>query len=336
MHAIIGTASPACKTAQIADGSAYFDTIEISSPRLFAIELLNELRAELKRRVWPEPVGPFGHRLIVNRPTVNAIHILERHWHRRMSIFRTHLAIDFDERPGVPKPYVEHVLRNAIHLKYRRDDDALHDHEGTQYWIRTKGRKSRPYRNLKFYPAEFGDLDGECDKLHLEIMLERKRSVQSFRIDRPRDLLNVKPRGLFKRFCTVRDQSDILETIVQRSIDAIKPHPLYNVERRLRQTVIWTGLYNVTVFKKWFGRQFERLQEWECLVIGPDLQWVKPVKGAVHQVGELRPLLQANEIKPRIRRERLIIRERLESEGPALEGDGNRRLRLAGSRPVPQ
>ena len=91
---------------------------------------------------------------------------------------------------------------------------------------------------------------------------------------------------------------------MQRSIEAIKPHPLINVERRVRQTVIWTRLYNITVFKKHFKRQFERLPEWECLVIGADLEWVKPVQGVHDGVGKLRPLLQAPS-RPRPQRERL-------------------------------
>jgi hypothetical protein len=68
--------------------------------------------------------------------------------------------------------------------------------------------------------------------------------------------------------------------------------------------VIWTRLYNITVFKKHFKRQFERLPEWECLVIGADLEWVKPVQGVRDGVGKLRPLLQAPS-RPRPQRERL-------------------------------
>jgi hypothetical protein len=351
MHGIIGDPSQTIQTPIIAQGSGYYDTIEIWSPRQFDIELVNELRAEMKSRVWPEPVNSFGHRLIVNRPSINAIHILDRRWEQRhslrangarfskwanLSLFRVHMAFDFDVMPGVSKDYVEHVLRNNIHLKYRRDDDEIHDIGQTQYAIKTKGRKSRPYVNAKFYPAEFGDLDGECDKLHFELMLERKRSVKGMRINRPSDLLNVRANDWFAKHCTVRDQTNILETITQRNIRDYKEHPMYDVERRVRQVMHTSRMQNVTVFKKHFNRQFERLQEWECFVIRPELQWATPnanndevgelrillqapqahrikrerldpiqMKRCVHQVGEMSHVSQASNIKPKRRRERL-------------------------------
>lgn len=321
MPTIIGDPSRTDKPAIIAEGRGYYDTIEISSPRQFDPALVAELRAELKRRVWPEPVNTFGHRLIVNRPSPDAIMILDRHWDQRhsqrangarfakwanLSLFRVHIAFDFDERPNVPKDYVEHVIRNNIHLRYRRDDDQILDYEGTQYSIKAKDRKSRPYQNTKFYLAEFGDLDGECDKLHFELMLERKRSVQSAGINRPRDLLNVRPRELFAKYCTVRDHSQHLVKIVKRTVSTARPHPLYDPERRAWQTIP----KNVSVFKGHFAKRFERLQEWECFVISPRLHFITPPnvkRDDNEEWGELRTLLQ----DPHTQRERLITRERL-------------------------
>jgi hypothetical protein len=300
---------------------AYIDTIELFCRTRFPIELKNALRATTGRKVWEVPMrnnrgDMLGWTLFVNQPTIDAIRILDANFTKNMSLYRVHVAYDFDPSEGVTQDQVVKLIETAFHLRYRRDSDEQHQYEDTIYAVRVAGRKSRPYRQTAFYRDRPGKLDGECDKPHFEIRLERKRPVLTAGITRPIDLLDIKPVEFFARHVTIRDHKTFL---VRKTQDLIKntikdtPRPHVDIEKRVRALLRQMGVGTLTGFKKQFKRQFERLDEWACIDINDKLNWVR----ALGRGGEIAHIvtsdMQTSPIRPARRRERLRIRERLDA-----------------------
>jgi hypothetical protein len=313
MSQIVGNLLARDKTTLLANVFAYVDTIQLFARTRFSIELKNGLRAATGRKVWDEPMRNkrkdiIGWILFVNQPTILAIHILDAHFTKGMSIYRVHVAYDFDPCEGITQDQTVELIETALHLRYRRDSDEQYPYEGTIYAIEEQGRKSKPYRQTVSYNDRPGKLDGECDKPHFEIRLERKRAVLKAKIDRPLDLLDIKPREFFARHVTIRDHKTILATITQRLIENTvrdMPNPHVDIEMRVRAILRRMGTGALTGFKKYFKRQFERLSDWDCISINEALHWVP----ALGRGGEIAHIVtrhaETGPNRPARRRERL-------------------------------
>ena len=201
---------PRDKTRLLANVFAYIDTIQLFARTRFSIDLKNALRAATGRKVWDEPMRNkrkdiIGWILFVNQPTILAIRIIDANFTKGMSLYRVHVAYDFDPSEGVTQDQIVILIETALHLPYRRDSDEQYPYDGSIYAIEEQGRKSKPYRQTASYKDRPGKLDGECDKPHFEIRLERKCAVLNANIHRPIDLLDIKPREFFARHVTIRD-----------------------------------------------------------------------------------------------------------------------------------
>src|ERR1700738_4536714 len=201
MSRMITLAPKSNKPAPIARVSPYVDTLELSSRRPYPSELLSCIKANCGSmlpdvvRDRDDPKVIWYYLLKINQPSRHCIELLQRYTAHdpKLSIYRFHLAFDvFEICKGMSREQVIEVFANMFHLRYRRGSDELHDEEGTRYSIRTKLRKTRPYRNTAFYAGRDSKITGEENAIHFEIRLERKRSVLAV-IDKPADLFNIKP-----------------------------------------------------------------------------------------------------------------------------------------------
>jgi hypothetical protein len=200
------------------------------------------------------------------------------------------------------------MFKKLAHLRYRRSADDMHDENGTVYSIKTAGRKSRPYRNTTLYTTLPSKITGEQNAIHFEIRLERKRAVENAGIFTPADIMFIDPPSFVMKHLTAKDHREILEKIVQRSIRAIRPHPLIDTETRIRAIVRRHGLDHVAAFARAFPKQFERVKHRDYIGVENRLNWASVDVTCEQEVGELHCLLPPGRKR---HRERLIIRERL-------------------------
>lgn len=319
MQWIIGNPPKRDKTEAIALVAPYVDTIEVSSRRPYPSPLLKAIVKNsgsmlpdvVRDRNDPEII--WHYLLAINQPSKYLIDLLQDYHerHATLSTYRFHLALDVIAiAPGWTRDRVIEVFSNLFHMRYRRGSDEMHDEDGTLYSIKTAGRKSRPYRNTTLYTTRDSKLTGECDAIHFEMKMERKRSVLRV-IDEPADLLTLKPAEFFAKEITIKDHRDILATIIQRSIDEPQaPHPMMQTETRVRDRVRRYGLDHVSNFAYFFKKQFERIKPWDCIDVETVLNWAHADVRCDQEVGELHCLLPPR-VKRLIFRERLIVRERL-------------------------
>jgi hypothetical protein len=256
-----------------------------------------------------DPKVIWHYLLAINQPSRYCIELLQQYsQHARLSIYRLHLAIDvIDISPDWDRDLVIEVFSKLLHLRNRRGSDDMHDEEGTVYSIKVAGRKARPQKNTAFYIAEHSKVTGECDALHFEIRLERKRAVEGADIITPDDVIDIDPVAFVSKHLTAKEIGPMLEKIIQRSIKAIRPHPLIRIETRVRECVRRAGFDHASRFASAFPKHFERVEHWDCIDVEETLNWASSDVQCDEKVGELCCLLP-----PRRRhRERLIIRERL-------------------------
>jgi hypothetical protein len=289
--------------------SAYCDTIEISSSQAFRSELLGLLRPHcgslffkpIRDRIDPTVI--WLHHLKINQPNREAIRTLDRYLREadhRVSVCRVHVALDFDPMPGVTREEAIEFIQTSFHLRYRRDSDEEFEYCGTRYSIRVKGRKTRPAKQTAFYFDQTGRLDGECDKLHFEIRLEKTRAVKAAGIEYPADLFTLDPHQFVRQQLKIADHKPILRKITQRYIANMirdTPNPHCDLAKRVAEALRRMGTDTLTGFKREFPRQFERLASLplETLNIGNELEWVG------WNVGELSPLSPTYRKRHRIR-----------------------------------
>jgi hypothetical protein len=292
-----------------ASTSGYCDTFEISSSRAIRSELLGMLRKQcgsvffkpIRDRIDPTVI--WRHHLIVNQPTREAVRILDRYMreaNHSVSVCRVHIALDFDLAPGVTREEAIEFIRTSFHLRYRRDSDEEYEYCGTQYSIRVKFRKTRPAKQAAFYHDRVGRLDGECDKLHFEIRLEKTRAVKAAGIEYPADLFTLDLHQFVRQHLKIADHKPILRKITQRYVDNMirdTPNPHCDLAKRVPETLRRMGTDTLTGFKREFPRQFERLVQLplKVLNIGNALEWVGG------DVGELSPLSPTHRKRQRIR-----------------------------------
>ncbi|WP_155253488.1 hypothetical protein [Bradyrhizobium japonicum] len=268
----------------LATAFAFIDTIEVFWPRRFDVSLKNALRAETRRRVWEEPLiindVPIGWVLKLNQPTESALRVLGDRWQDRMSICRLHVAYDLDRQAGVIDEEIETLMTLHTHMRHRKTSDSIRNEKGTVYSIDTAYRKGRLAKTTVYYSDKPGKLDGELCKPHLEIRVLTGRAVKRLGINRPIDLFKIKPRELFSKCITMRDHA---EPIIKELEKSIKPHPLINIERRVRGLLKRSDHGTLTDFRKERPRQFERLREMDVLQINDGLMWA-PAKGREREV----------------------------------------------------
>jgi hypothetical protein len=291
--AIINAASQPCKPPIIADVFGYVDTIEIFSPRRPTIELKNRVRDATGRRVWDQCINHFGWMLKVNQPSIETPAILDRDFTEKDSICRVHVALDFDPRPGVPREAVIELIQTMTHLRYRRDSDEQFEYFESLYAIKTKGRKTRVSKNTMFYPTRIGKLDGEFDKLHFEIRLEKKRAVIAAGIERPIDLLSLNPRLFVQKQLKIADHKPALHKIIKKAFRSNPDIP----QTRILSLFNRMGVQTLTGFKRLFPIRAERLRPLEVLNIGSELEWVRK-QGVNMKCAKLMALLHASRIRP--------------------------------------
>ena len=89
---------------------------------------------------------------------------------------------------------------------------------------------------------------------------------------------------------------------------------MIDVELRIRAHCKRLGMQHASEFGRYFKKQFERLQHWDCIDIEDALNWAWPDVGCEDKVGELHCLLPPCAARPARHRERLRIRERLDVE----------------------
>jgi hypothetical protein len=317
MSATIGDPAVADKTEAIARVAPYIDTIEVSSRRSFPSALLKAIKANCGSMLLKEVRDKndretiWFYLLAINQPSRYCIELLQ--WysqHRKLSIYRLHIAIDvIDIADGWARAEVIEVFSKLLHLRHRRGTDHMRDEGGTVYSIEVAGRKSRPQKNTAFYIADHSKITGECDAIHFEIRLERKRAVETAEIVTPSDVIDIDPVLFVGKHLTAKDIGPMLEKIVQRSIEEHrKPHPMMSIERRIRDRVRRYRLDHASGFAGSFKKQFERLEHWDCIDVEDTLNWASADVVCDREVGELCSLLPP---RRRPHREKLIIRERL-------------------------
>ncbi|SCB51215.1 hypothetical protein GA0061098_1015106 [Bradyrhizobium shewense] len=301
----------------------YVDTIEVSSTRKFHPAFIRAIKANSgsafpkrkKDRKNPELV--WRHILIINQPSRFCIELLQLYAQidRNLSLYRLHIAFDLIQLyTGCTYDGAVEVLKNLLHLRHRRHSDWIYEYGGTTYSIYISRRKSRPYRNLCVYNTKPSSITGEDNAIHVEIRLERKRSVQAAGIFEPIDVLSIKPEQIFTQYCVVKDHRAKLEEITLRGITSTCENyaddaPSY-IEMRVRALSRRIGLHHVSVYAKHYPDRFDRLEKWDCLDFERDLNWASADVACDDAVRELRSLLPPpRKIKPAIRPS--IIRERL-------------------------
>jgi hypothetical protein len=318
MHSNIGNSPRTDKTGAIARVAPYMDTIEVSSRRPYPSALLKIVKANSGSMILDDVRDRIDEKVIwhyllaINQPSRYCIEILQ--WYHeqlaRLSIYRAHPAFDvIDTAPGWTRDDVIMVLGKLAHLRYRRGSDHMHEEDGTLYSILTAGRKSRPYRNTILYTNRVSKITGECDAIHFEPRMERKRSVERV-INEPADLLSFDFGQYFAQEIAIKDIRAILETIIKRSIaiEAAKSNPMPNVETRIRAMVRHAGFDYASTFARAFPKQFERVKHWDCIDVENMVNWASADVRCDREVGELHCLLPP---RRRLHRERLVVRERL-------------------------
>lgn len=282
----------------LADVFLHIHTIELSSSQAIQTELLAVLRplcGYVDRKPMRDRLDPsviWSHRLFVNQPSPAAIAILDRYMREakhKVAVCRLHIALDFDPRPGVTREQVIELIETAFHLRYRRDTDEYYDYLGTQYSVQVNRRKTRPARQTAFYCDRVG-YDGELDKIHYEIRLEKKRSVLSAGIEYPSDAFDTDPQQFVTKHVKIADHKPALKKIIDKAIKATKEayaNPHVDIERRVRSMFRRMGTDTLTGFKRLFPIRAERLKPMNVLNISNRLHWVN------EECGELSPLSPA-------------------------------------------
>ncbi|MBB4259534.1 hypothetical protein [Bradyrhizobium sp. CIR3A] len=299
----------------------YVDTIEVSSTRRFRPAFIRAVKAnsgsafpkEKNDRKIPELV--WRYILIINQPSRFCIELLQLYAQidRNLSLYRLHVAFDLMQLyAGWTYEGAVEVLKNLLHLRHRRHSDWIYEYEGTTYSIYVSRRKSRPYRNLCFYNTKPSSITGEDNAIHVEIRMERKRSVQAAGIFEPIDVLSIKPEQIFAQYCVVKDHRTKLEEITQHGIAATCKRYADDartyIEMRVRALNRRIGLHHVSVYAKHYPDRFDRLEKWDCLDFEEGLNWASADNACDDAVRELRSLLPPQKtIKPSTP----IVRERL-------------------------
>jgi hypothetical protein len=323
---------------QIVLVAPYVDTIEMSSPLRFHSDLMKVVSANCGRMIPDEVRDRENSEIVrrwllkVNQPSRLCQELLQRYKAHdpQLSIYRLHIAYDvIATSPSVTREQVIELFANHLHLRYRRGTDELHDHDSTRYSIQTSARQSRPYRNTALYSGRDSKITGECEVIHFEIRLERKRSVLASGVEDPSDTLDIDPAQFFHRHVSIKDHRAILAKIIDRRVKAtidecpsIEPAYVERWVKNLHKRL----MSHVSSFAKYYPKQFERLQKLDCIAFEEGLNWASADVACYDEVGKLHCLLPTTRIErvrltapvPRIRlilperlRETVIVRERL-------------------------
>ncbi len=160
------------------------------------------------------------------------------------------------------------------------------------------GRNSRPTKLSAVYGDEPGMLDGECDKPHFEIRIEKSRLARSAGIEILSDL-DLDPREFLTKQIKIADHKPALQKIIDKAISETQkafPNPHVDISKRVRSHYRRMGCETLTGFKRVFPIRAERLKPLNVLNVSNRLDWV-PLEGM--ECGEMSPLSPAS--RPRIR-----------------------------------
>jgi hypothetical protein len=266
-----------------------------------------------------DPTVTWTHVLKLNQPSsIDTIELLQRFYreaNHKVAVCRLHVALDFDPRPGVSRKELIELIETAFHLRYRRNADEPFEYLGTRYATKAKGRKSRLTKQTAFYHDRVGRLDGECDKIHFEIRLEKKRAVKAAGVEAPIDLLTLDPRSFVQEHLKIADHKPAMRRIVKKAIDATISHyanPHVDIAKRVQSLFKRMGTDTLTGFKRLFPIRAERLKPLDVMCISNQLHWVprmmsdQPrdetgVNAGKVKCGELSPLSPAARKRRRIR-----------------------------------
>ena len=260
-----------------------------------------------------DPKAIWHYLLAINQPSRYCMDILQLYKRHdpSLSLYRCHIALDVTQiYEGVTREQVIDVFARKFHLRYRRTTDELLDWDGSIYSIAVNERKSRPYRNSAFYTRRHSKLTGECDAIHFEIRLEKKRSVLRAGIEEPQDLFTLLPVKFVAQHLVTKDHDVVLETDIQR---ILKASPEFygdtahvDLETRIRGNCRRIGLWHVSVFARYYKKQFERLQHQDPIDYEDRLEWASKDVVCEDEVGKLMCLLPPPKFRP-IKRVRLGV-----------------------------
>jgi hypothetical protein len=318
---IVAKSGEASKLRLFASTAGYCDTIEISSSRAFRSNFLGSLRPHCGSLLRPkeirdryDPTVIWCHVLPINQPSREANHILDRYMRdadHHVAIYRVAIALDFDLAPGVAREEAIEFIRTSFHLRYRRDFDEEVEYQGSHYSIRTNQRQTPVAKQTIFYTDRAGKLDGECDKLHFEIRLEKTRAVKAAGIEYPSDLLKLDLHQFIRQHIKIADHTSILQKIVDRNVASMTrdtPSPYWDPAKRVPQTLRRMGADTLTGFKRLFPRQFKRLKviPVQVLNMAEELEWMGTSMAGTgtrlhEEVANLYPLSPAHRKRRRIR-----------------------------------
>lgn len=200
---------------RVLDVIAYCDTVEVffrgsSFPELG--QLRKDLHAAQAGRGKPPRFAPpikmildgepkiIGRRLIVNRPSADALQILDKilNAHPRARLSRVDVAYDFTMRTqALAHALMLHFVRHGV-MRWNKSN-AMPDEKFGTYFANYRTNKP-PTRNVLAYWDKPSKVRGKpC--CHLEIRFIGAEAVQrmgdKFGIEVPSDLIGLKPRKLF-------------------------------------------------------------------------------------------------------------------------------------------
>jgi hypothetical protein len=124
--------------------------------------------------------------------------------------------------------------------------------------IRKLNGQRRPSKVLVKYHDKPGKLDGELEKPRIEIRLETPAGVKAAGINRPLDLLDIKPDEILWKSVMVRDHS---ERVIRATRRSHSPSPFINVDRRVRALFRKSDRASVTQYRKLHPRRFKKLSD---------------------------------------------------------------------------
>lgn len=188
---------------------------------------------------------PIGYRFIVNRPSEQALLILDKIVaEHRATVYRADIALDFITRsPAIARILMLHLIRHGV-MRWCQSN-GMPDEEFGTYWSRWRGKRKTPTRNLLVYADRLSKPRAQpC--CHLELRVITSEACQRQGIEVPSDLIGLKPLQLFKRnFVLMGDCTAALKRIQDRVPDRIVKH--------LSQD------YRAQLLNKFFGLRVNRI-----------------------------------------------------------------------------
>ncbi len=223
---------------------ASIDTIEVFVPP----NVSAEQRRAFDRYGHFKPCGAknqlFGYRLIVNRPDLKTLQILDRLADETGSVIcRFDICLDIQPFDGATAEQLIVWITSAAILKWRRRGPMQDYENGAVYW--QMKRRKRPNRNLVVYKDEVNRVTGELNCVHLELRFFRADTIRRQGVERITDLINLNPSELFSKHLKFTDIGTAHVQRVQRQ--AVKED---REQYRQKDTTEFTDQYRASISRR--------------------------------------------------------------------------------------